>query len=95
MKIHMTRQEVASILERFAKNEGGPYEWDDFCSAEIANPFLDEIRRTCCNIDGLFAPSKKREYTNENGVALLLRVAEALKEHREEDVLRMLEKESR
>lgn len=94
MKLARTREEIASIIERFVQGTAAPYEWDDFCSLEISNTYLDRIREICCNVDRRFPTSNMRQYTSEFGAAFLLRVARALRERSEEDALRFVEKES-
>ena len=40
-----TPKEVAGYIEDFIEGWGGEWDWDDFTSIPIANPWLDAIRR--------------------------------------------------
>jgi hypothetical protein len=55
----MTRAEVANTIEQFLDGNGGQWDWDDFCSCQIADPELDAIRGRCVNLHD--------EYPSETG----------------------------
>ena len=42
--VRRTKEEVANIIEAFITGRGGPWDWDDFCSIKIADPYLDSVR---------------------------------------------------
>jgi len=57
--VQLSRLEVADIIERFLLCTGGKWDWDDFCSFAIADPYLDSIRTQCCDLCETHPPDKK------------------------------------
>ena len=45
--IRYTRAEVAEIVESFIEGTSGRWDWDDFLSIPIDDPYLDAIRLRC------------------------------------------------
>ncbi|GAA0768536.1 hypothetical protein [Brevundimonas olei] len=50
-KVQRAPEDVVSCLSNFLENRGGPYDWDDFVSVDIADPALEAIRAAAANID--------------------------------------------
>ncbi len=46
-----TREEVAQYIENFIDGRGGEWDWDDFTSVAIKDPYLDRIRRQCLDAE--------------------------------------------
>lgn len=67
----MSRNEVRGILERFINDSGGPYEWDDFTSVPISDPFLEKIRQRCASLDIEFPPNKPGHFCNDEGTEVI------------------------
>lgn len=44
MSVERTRAEVAEIISTFLRGGGGAWDWDDFISIRIRDPFLEAIR---------------------------------------------------
>jgi len=65
----MTRAEVANTIQQFLDGTGSDWDWDDFCSFEIADPALDAIRQRCIGIHDEFPA--KTGYCDERGEAVL------------------------
>ena len=64
--------EVASILEAFLNDTGGPYDWDDFvCGGSIANPELEAIRARCASLPDEFPPTSSGHYCSEAGFEVM------------------------
>ena len=40
----LTPEQVADYIENFLDGKGGPWDWDDFISFAINDPYLDQIR---------------------------------------------------
>src|SRR5262245_37633490 len=89
--LNPTKEEIASIIERCVGGVSGPGEWDDFISSGMPNPSLEKIQSICATIDLLYPPSNRRALTSKEGEAFLLRVASALRETDEADVLKSIE----
>lgn len=71
-KTHMSRNEVASLLEDFLAGKGGEWDWDDFITAtELHDEQLEAIRLRCAKLDSEFPPTKRGKYTNENGLEVI------------------------
>ncbi|WP_312218677.1 hypothetical protein [Brevundimonas sp.] len=49
--MQLAPEDVVSCLSNFLENRGGPYDWDDFISVDIADPALEAIRAAAANID--------------------------------------------
>ena len=75
-----TAAEVSEIIERFLDGTSQPYEWDDFTSIPIADPFLDGIRHVCAHVDSAFPPEpESHRYCSERGAELIRAIASHLK----------------
>ncbi len=72
--------EVSEIIERFLDNVPSEYEWDDFTSIPIKNPFLNGVRLLCAHADSAF-PSEpgSGKYCNDKGAELMRCIAVHLK----------------
>ncbi len=42
-----TREEVAQCIEAFLEGRDGEWDWDDFTSVKIKDPYLDRVRLQC------------------------------------------------
>ena len=73
----MTRDEVANTIQQFLDGTGGKWDWDDFCSFEIADPMLDAIRERCISVHDEF-PAKEG-YCDERGTQVLRELVERLR----------------
>ena len=72
--------EVASILEAFLNDTGGPYDWDDFvCGGKIANPDLEAIRARCASLPEEFPPAISGHYCGEAGFEVMRGLATRLR----------------
>ncbi len=77
----LSRQEVAQILEDFLEDRGSRWAWDDFTlgmSFEDTN--LEEIRKRCAGLSKEFPPKKRGEYCNEQGLGVLRRYIQELRD---------------
>jgi hypothetical protein len=69
--VQRTKLEVASIIEQFLDGTGGDWDWDDFCSFGIADPYLDSIRMKCAGLDPAFPPTQKGHYCGRAGFEVM------------------------
>lgn len=67
----MSRIEMATLLESFADGTAGPWNWDDFLSVPIGDPYLDRIRLRCSKLDKEFPPDVPGQYCGARGLAVL------------------------
>lgn len=71
-KKHLTRMEVAAILERFLDGTGGDWDWDDFTTAtQLEDERLEAIRLRCAGLNHEFPPGKSGNYTSEEGLEVI------------------------
>jgi hypothetical protein len=72
--------EVASIIESFLNDTGGPYDWDDFvCGGNVANPELEAIRARCASLPDEFPPTSSGHYCSEAGFEVMRGLAARLR----------------
>jgi len=69
--IQRTKSEVAGIIEMFLDGTGGKWDWDEFCSCRISDPYLDSIRIQCDGLSLSHPPTEKGHYCNETGRNIL------------------------
>jgi hypothetical protein len=67
----LTKFEVATIIEQFLDGGGGRWDWDDFCSFAILDPYLDAIRVRCCALQQTHPSNARTRYCNDQGMAIL------------------------
>jgi hypothetical protein len=77
---NLTKQDVANEIEKFLKAEGGPFDWDDFCTFQIVDPELDRIRLRCAQLDEEFPAGASGGYCNEQGIEVLNGYLERLRQ---------------
>ena len=69
--IQRTKSEVAGIIERFLDGTSGKWDWDDFCSFSIADPYLDSVRIRCAELDVAYPPTEKGHYCSRAGFEVM------------------------
>jgi hypothetical protein len=67
----LTREGVAGEIEAFLSGSGGAQDWSDFCTFNLADPELDEIRARCARLREEFPPGASGGYCNEEGMEVL------------------------
>ena len=65
--VQRTKLEVADIIERFLNGTGGEWDWDDFTSSGITDPYLDSVRIQCAELNLTCPPTAKGHYCSEAG----------------------------
>jgi hypothetical protein len=70
-KVERTKLEVASIIEQFLDGTGGKWDWDDFCSHGISDPYLDSVRVECMELNETHPPTKKGHYCSDVGFEVM------------------------
>ena len=77
----LTKDEVADTIEHLINRIDKKYEWDDFVSVPIADPYLDKIRERCSRIEEEFpVPGKKGLFINNEGLEVLRSYVKELRE---------------
>jgi len=69
--VQRTKPEVASIIEQFLDGTGGKWDWDDFCSFSIADPYLNSVRIRCAELDVAYPPTGKGHYCSRAGFEVM------------------------
>lgn len=78
--ITRTREEIATIIERFLDGTGGKWDWDDLCSVKIEDPDLDHVRVLCSSTCITYPPTEKGHYCSSQGREYLRGLAQRLRE---------------
>ena len=71
-------EDVIREIEHFLKGKGGAYDWDDFVSIPIEDPWLDSIRDECGRLREEYPPGECRQYCSQMGLQRLGQILEAL-----------------
>ncbi len=66
-----TKKEVLNFLQDFIDGKDGEWDWDDFISIPINDPYLEQIRRRCAGLREEFPPQNKHSYCGEGGVTVI------------------------
>tara|TARA_R110000850_G_scaffold42454_18_gene108953 strand:- start:1315 stop:1701 length:387 start_codon:yes stop_codon:yes gene_type:complete len=82
-----TVSEVRTYLEQFLNGEGNPYDWDDFLSIPIKDPYLDSIKNRANRIHGDHPPTEPGHWCSTEGENILKGFIEELKRHEEHSVV--------
>ena len=70
--VNLTSTEVQQTIATFLDGEPDQWDWDDFISIPITDPYLDAIRVICGELPRIFPPdSHSRDYCNKDGVNVL------------------------
>jgi hypothetical protein len=67
----LTRAEAAAYIRHFLDGTGGKWDWDDFISAKLDDPWLDRIRRTCAELPDCYPPTRQDHYCSDEGLRVL------------------------
>jgi hypothetical protein len=76
-----TVSEVREYLEQFLSGEGSPYDWDDFLSISIKDPYLESIKRRAHGLQGRFPPTEPGHWCSAEGEEILRGLIAELKSH--------------
>ena len=79
-KVKRSRLEVALYIENFLNGRGGKWDWDDFTSVTIVDPYLDSIRERCDNLPSEFPAVDKGHYCGRDGLKLMEQYVSELKQ---------------
>ena len=79
--MNLSNKEVAEVIQHFIDGTDHKWEWDDFVSVQIDDPFLESIRKRCSEIEKEFpVPGKKGLVVNEEGIEVLKTIVKELRE---------------
>ncbi len=67
---------VAEIISTFLCGGGGAWDWDDFVSIRIRDPFLEAIRVQCADLPRHYPRSLPEHYCGDEGMSVLHSIAE-------------------
>ena len=74
----ITKEEVAKTIENFVNGDGGPWDWDDFISVQIANEELEAIRIACLRTESEH-PGGPNQWCNKKGLEVLRNLAKQIR----------------
>ena len=74
-------QEVRKYLEEFLSGVGNPYEWDDFLSIPVRDPYLDSIRNRSNRLQGDYPPVEPGHWCSPDGEKILISLIDELRQH--------------
>lgn len=80
--MNLSKSEVIEYIENFLSAKGGDWDWDDFTSIPIDDPYLEKIRIICVNLPKSFPPLGRRAYCSDEGFQYLKRLLNSLKNPR-------------
>lgn len=78
----MTKADVANEIAAFLDGQSGEWDWDEFISLRLSDPELDAVRLLCARLPELDPPVDRRHYCGEQGMNILARLADDLKNGR-------------
>jgi len=79
--VSYTVSEVRAYLQQFLEGKGNPYEWDDFLSIPIKDPYLDSIKNRCHRLQGDYPPTEPGHWCSAKGEEILREYIKELKRH--------------
>ena len=75
----MTYLEAAQTIDDFLDGKGKDYDWDDFTSVKISDPYLDQVRIQCGEVHDKFPPTQKGHYCSADGLVVLRKLASEIR----------------
>ena len=76
----VTRQDAATLIDRFLQGSVGPNDWDDFISTRHRDPIVERASRMCTALARLCPAETKGHYCNASGFELLQTLAIGLRD---------------
>ena len=76
--VDRTDTEVQRIIRNFISGDGDEWDWDDFVSLKISDPYLEAIRKISEHLPKRYPPKVSGHYCNENGQEKLRIIANLL-----------------
>ncbi len=73
-----TDSEVRQIIQNFMNGKGSKWDWDDFTSLEISDPYLESIRRMAEHLPRRYPPEVLGHYCSHDGLEKLTIIANDL-----------------
>jgi len=76
--VKRTREDVIREIQKFLRDEGGAYDWDEFISVPINDRKLDAIRIECAELPDRYPPPTCHRYCADEGFRRLDQILDAL-----------------
>lgn len=83
----LTPEQVADYIENFLDYKGGPWDWDDFISVAINDPYLDQIRLHCASLPDEFPPGENENYCSAEGEKIMKDYITKLRQMAEKEII--------
>ena len=77
--IQRTQSEVAGIIDKFLDGTSAKWDWDDFCSLSITDPYLDSVRIQCSELSLTCPPTEKGHYCSQAGFEIMRELVSKLR----------------
>jgi hypothetical protein len=74
-----TEDEIASLIERFADDAVGRWEWDSFISTNFENEPINRAQKECLKVEEEFPRAGPVGWCNEQGLDRLRAIASELR----------------
>lgn len=65
--VDRTDSEVRQIIQNFISGDGKDWDWDDFISLKISDPYLEGVRKIAEDLPKRYPPKVSGHYCNEDG----------------------------
>ncbi len=69
--IDLSKDDVTGIIQAMIDGNSQGWDWDDFTSIPINDPYLDRIRQRCAGLWKEYPPDRKGNYCGPKGVEIM------------------------
>lgn len=69
--IDVSRDYVVDLIQEMIDGNSQGWDWDDFTSIPIKDPYLDGIRQRCARLWQEYPPDRKADYCGPKGVEIM------------------------
>jgi hypothetical protein len=78
-QVKMTKIQIAALIDSFLDGTCGEWDWDDFISAKLKDPELENVRERCAAVADVYPPVSANAYCSEDGVNVLRAIVDELR----------------
>ena len=69
--IDVNKDYVADLIQEMIDGNSQGWDWDDFTTIPIKDPYLDGIRQRCARLWKEYPPDRKADYCGPKGVEIM------------------------
>ena len=77
--IDVSKDYVADLIQEMIDGNSQGWDWDDFTSIPIKDPYLDGIRQRCARLWKEYPPDRKADYCGPKGIEIMQSYVAALR----------------